>query len=160
LTGFYSAYAAVFTAIKTALVYVPAVAPHNGDPGSPAQGVESVGTVLLDEQFTPGALPVAIINAEPSPVGQATMGSLLEVRVRGSIVLVLRDYAPANWFTDVITVMGAVADAILADRSLGGSCFDCYLTGFSPGEIKFNQVKDKLFYGGVVRFEAAVNYAP
>jgi len=65
LTGFYSGYAAVFNAIKTALVYVPAVAPHNGDPGSPALGVASVGTVLLGEQFTPGALPAAIINAEP-----------------------------------------------------------------------------------------------
>jgi len=137
-----------------ALVYVPA-----GE-GTPAQGVASIKTVLLGEQFTPGALPVAIINAEPSPVGQAAMGTLLEVRVRGSVILVLRDYTPADWFADVITVMGDVADAILADRSLGGSCFDCSLTGFSPGEIKFNQVKDKLFYGGVVRFEAVVNYQP
>ena len=88
------------------------------------------------------------------------MGTLLEVKVRGSVVLVLREYEPKDWFADVITVMGAVADAILADRSLGGSCFDCSLTGFSPGEIKFNQVKDKLFYGGVVRFEAVVNYQP
>lgn len=152
--GFYSAYAAVFTAVKTALVYVPA----EGE--TPASGVASIGTVLLGEQFTPGALPVAIINAEPSPVGQAAMRDLLEVKVRGSVVLVLREYAPEDWFVDVISVMGDVADAILADRGLGGVCFDCYLTGFSPGELKFAAVKDKLFYGGVVRFEAVVHYEP
>ncbi len=132
--------------------------PADGE--TPAQGVESIKTVLLGEQFTPGALPVAIINAEPAPVGQAAMGDFLEVKVRGSVVLVLREYAPADWFDDIISVMGDVADAILADRSLGGACFDCYLTGFSPGEIKFSAIKDKLFYGGVVRFEAVVHYEP
>jgi hypothetical protein len=152
--GFYSVYKDVFDAVKTALVYVPA----EGE--IPAQGVASIGTVLLGEQFTPGALPLAIINAEPSPVGQASMGEFLQVRVRGSVVLVLREYAPTDWFADVISVMGDVADAILADRSLGTKCFDCYLTEFSPGELKFSAVKDKLFYGGVVRFEAVVQYEP
>jgi hypothetical protein len=154
LTGFYSAYKAVFDAVKTALVYVPA----EGE--TPAQGVESIETVVLGEQFSVGGLPKAVINAEPSPVGQASMGDLLEVKVRGSVVLVIREYAPKDWFGDVISVMGDVADALLADGSLGGAAFDCYLTGFSPGEIRFSEVKDKLFYGGVVRFEAVVHYEP
>ena len=58
MTGFYTSYKAVFDAIKTALVYVAAVGEV------PAHGVESIGSVVLGEQFTHGNLPKAIINAE------------------------------------------------------------------------------------------------
>ena len=155
--GFYASYKAVFDAIKSALVYVPAVPAEGEDPGSPAQGVESIKTVILGERFTVGGLPKAIINAEPAPIGQATMGELLEAKVRGSIVLVILEYEPKDWFDDIISVMGDVVDALLADRTLGGAVFDCSPTGFAPGEVKF---KEKVFYGGVVRWEAIVHYEP
>ena len=105
-------------------------------------------------------MPKAIINADPSPVSQAAMGELLEVKVRGSVILVIREYAPEDWFTDVISIMGDAVDAILADRTLGGTAFDCYPTVFALGEIRFTEVEDKLFYGGIVRFEAVVHYEP
>jgi len=138
--GFYASYKAVFDAVKAAVLTK-----------------KTVKTVILGEQFSVGSLPQAIINAEPSPVGQATMGSLLEVRVRGSVVLMVQDYNPRDWFEDVIRVMGDVADAILEDRKLGGHVFDCSVTGFGPGEIKF---ENKVYYGGIVRWEAILNYAP
>jgi len=155
--GFYSAYKAVFDAVKAALVYVAAVPPVGEDLGSPAQGVESIKTVILGERFTVGGLPKAIINAELAPLGQASMGELTETKVRGSIVLVILEYEPKDWFTDIIAVMGDCVDAILEDRSLGGVVFDCSPTAFAPGEIKF---KEKVFYGGVVRWEAVMHYAP
>jgi len=155
--SFYASYKAVFDAIEAALVYVAAVPPEGEDPGSPASGVESIKTVILGERFTVGGLPKAILNAEPAPIDQATMGELLEAKVRGSIVLVILEYEPEDWFTDIIAVMGDVVDAILADRTLGGVAFDCRPTGFAPGEIKF---KEKVFFGGVVRWEAIVHYAP
>ena len=151
MTGFYDSYKAVFDAIKTALEYVPA------EDEVPAQGVESIGTVVLGEQFTHGNLPKAIINADAAPIGQASMGDFLEARVRGSIILVIREYEPEDWFKDIISVMGDVVDALLADRTLGGTCFDSTPTGFSPGEIKF---KEKVYYGGVVRWEAIAHYEP
>ena len=154
MTGFYASYKAVFDAIKTALEYVPA---EGEVPEVPAQGVESIGTVVLGEQFSHGGLPKAIINAEAAPISQASMGDFLEARVRGSIILVIREYEPKDWFTDVISVMGDVVDALLADRSLGGACFDSTPTGFSPGEVKF---KEKVYFGGVVRWEAIMHYAP
>jgi len=120
--GYYASYKAVFDAIKAAI-----------------ETKESIKTVILGERFTVGALPKAIINAEPSPIGQAAMGEFTETRVRGSIVL----------------VMGDCVDAILEDRSLGGVVFDCIPTGFAPGEIRF---KEKTFYGGVVRWEAILHY--
>jgi hypothetical protein len=138
--GFYDSYKAVFDAVKAAI-----------------ETKGTIKTVVLGEQFTLGALPKAIINAEPSRIGQATMGELLEVKVGFSVVLVILEYEPKNWFTDIISVMGDAVDAILADRTLADSAFDCIPTGFAPGEIKFN---DKLFYGGVVRLEAVVHYAP
>ncbi len=138
--GFYEAYKAVFDAVKAAV-----------------DTKTSIKTVILGEQFALGALPKAIINAEPSPIGQAAMGELLGVRVRGTVLLVILDYEPEDWFAEVITVMGDVVDAILADRSLGGAAFDCCPVGFAPGEIKF---QDKTLYGGVVRWEAMVNYEP
>ena len=149
--GFYNDYKAVFDAVKAALVFVPA----EGE--TPASGVESLETVVLGEQFTYGNLPKAIINAEPAPVEPLEMGDTLRVKVNFSVVLVILEYEPADWFEDIIDVMGDVVDAVLADRTLGGAAEDCTLTGFAPGEVKF---RDKLFYGGVVRFRAEVWHAP
>ena len=149
--GFSADYKAVFDAIKAALVYVPA----EGE--TPASGVESLKTVVLGEQFTYGGLPKAIINAEPALVEPLEMGETLRVKVNFSVVLVILEYEPVDWFSDIIDVMGDVVDAVLADRTLGGAAQDCVLTGFAPGQVKF---KDKLFYGGVVRFRAEVWHAP
>ena len=69
---------------------------------------DSVKTVILGERFTVGNLPKAIINAEPSPIGQATMGELTQTKVRGSIILIILEYEPKDWFKDIISVMGDV----------------------------------------------------
>ena len=138
--GYYSSYKAVFDAVKAAV-----------------EAKESIKTVILGERFTVGDLPKAIINAEPAPIGQAAMGEFTETRVRGSIVLVILEYEPEDWFTEIIAVMGDCVDAILDDRTLGGVVFDCSPTGFAPGEVKF---KEKTFYGGIVRWEATMHYEP
>ena len=113
--------------------------------------------MILGEQFTLGDLPKAIINAEPAPIGPAEMGDMLDVKANFSVVLVILEYEPKDWFTDIISVMGDVVDAVLADRTLAGTVKDVTPTGFAPGEIRF---QDKLFYGGVVRFRGEVWYAP
>ena len=58
--------------------------------------------------------------------------------------------------------MGAVVDAILADRKLGGAAKDCVTTEFAPGEIKFKDAagKDRLLYGGDIFFEARLWFRP
>jgi hypothetical protein len=169
MTGFNAAYGAVFTAVKAKLTYVPAIPysaaipAHDGIPevpevlAVPASGVASLKTVVLGEQFTLGDLPKAIINAEESPINQAALGSSLSVKVNFSVICVIRDYAPKDWFIDIIPVMADVVDAILADRSLSGSVMDVTPTGFYPGDLKFD---DKLFFGGVVRFSAELLFTP
>ena len=164
--GFYTDYKAIFDAVKTALVYVPAVlevpaVPAHDDvpqapavPGVPARGVVSIKTVLVGEQYSYGNLPKAIISAEPSQINPMSMGKMLNVSVVFSVILVIREYEPKDWFEEIIKPMGDVVDAILADRTLGRKVKDCYPIGFAPGEIKFE--KDKVLYGGIVRFQAVL----
>jgi hypothetical protein len=158
--GFYTDYKAVFDAVKTLLVYVPAVEAvpaHNEEPeipAVPASGVASIKSVLVGEQFSYGLLPKAIISAEPAPIEPLHMGRMLNVSVVFSVILVIREYEPKDWFEDVIKPMGDVVDAILANPTLGGKVKDCYPIGFAPGEIKFE--KDKVLFGGIVRFKAVL----
>jgi hypothetical protein len=158
--GFYSDYKAVFDAVKDVLVYVPAVpeVPAHDEvpliPGTPAHGVASIKTVIVGEQFSYGALPKAIINAEPSLIAPAEMGGMLDVSVFFSVILAVREYEPKDWFEEVIKVMGDVVDAILVNRTLGGKVKDVYPVGFAPGEIKFQ--RDQLLFGGIVRFQAVL----
>ncbi len=134
LMGFYTSYKEVFDAVKAAI-----------------ETKSSIKSVLLGEQFSYGQLPKAVVNALPSPISQGTLGELLEVKVNFSVILIINEYAPKNWFQDIITVMADVVDAVLADRTLGGKVVDVIPTSFAPGEIKF---ENKLFYGGEIRFEA------
>ena len=167
---FYISYKAVFDAIKAVLVYVPAVPEvpavpaHDGIPEVPAvpgvsaHGVASIKTVIVGEQFSYGLLPKAIINAEPAPIAPVNMGGLLNVSVFFSVVLVIQEYEPKDWFVDVIAPMGDVVDAILADRKLGGKVKDIVPVGFAPGEIKF--ADNKVLFGGIVRFQAVLWFSP
>jgi hypothetical protein len=151
MSKFYDSYKAVFEAVKSVLVYVPA----QGE--TPAKGVEALKSVVLGEQFTYGDLPKAVINAEPSPIAPGEMGNLLDVSLSFSVILMIQEYEPSDWFEDIISVMGDVVDAILADRTLGGKLKDCFPVAFAPGEIKF---QDKLLFGGVVRFKGVLWFEP
>ena len=138
--GFYITYKDVFDAVKGAV-----------------EKKNSIKSVLMGEQFSYDSLPKAVINAMPSGISQAALGEVLEVKVNFSVVLVINEYEPKDWFADVITVMGDVVDAILADRTLGGTVKECYPVGFAPGEVKF---QDKILYGGDILFKAELWYEP
>jgi len=73
------------------------------------------------------------------------------------VLLVIRSTVPSDWFKDIVSVMADVLDALLGDRTLNGAVKDVSPTRFEPGEIKMMQ---KLYYGGVVRFEAMLHYKP
>ena len=141
MAGFYAAYKPIFEAVQTQISTKP-----------------SVDTVVLGEKFSLGNYPKAVINAEPTEnVKPGVFGLALEVPVPFGVVLVVREYEPEDWFENVIKVMCDVVDAILSDRNLGGHVKDCVLTGFAPGEIKF---QDKLLYGGSLKFKAVLLYEP
>src|SRR3989337_416906 len=137
--GFYTSYKDVFDAVKAAI-----------------ETKSAIKSVLLGEQFTYGSLPKAVINALPSPISQGALGELLEVKVNFSVILLINENTPKDWFVDIIAVMADVVDAVLVDRTLGGKAADLIPTSFAPGEIKF---ENKLFYVGANRFQGVVYHA-
>ncbi len=138
LMGFYTAYKDVFDAVKGAV-----------------ETKSSIKSVLLGEQFSYDSLPKAVINALPAGLSQTVLGEVLEVKINFSLVLVINEYEPKDWFVDIISVMADVVEAVLADRTLDGKVADVVPTSFAPGEIKFDS---KLFYGGEIRFQAVIYY--
>lgn len=140
MTKYYDTYKAVFDRVKTIL-----------------ETVSSIKNTVLGEQFKVADLPMAIINPEPTDISQAVFGSMLENKIGFSVVLMIRETEPTNWFTDVVSPMGDVVDAILADRTLNLTVNDVIPTFFGPGEIR---TQGKLYYGGVLRFEALLFFTP
>ena len=140
MTKYYDSYKAVFDQVKTAL-----------------QAVTTIKTVVLGEQFKVQELPMAIISPDPTDIDQAAFGSILDNNIRISVVILIRETEPANWFTDIVPVMGDVLDKILADRTLSNTVRDAIPTMFSPGEIRTG---GKLYYGGVVRLRALMFFTP
>jgi len=151
--SFYTAYKAVFSAVKSVLDYVPAVP---GVPGVPASGVAK--TVFVGENFalTPET-PVILIDASSSSIAPLEIGSALDVTVRINLLVLVRESVPQDWFDGIINVMGDVVDAILTDRTLGGAVQDIYPTNFSTGSISY---RGKTFYGGQVTLEGVMFFEP
>jgi hypothetical protein len=121
------------------------------------QTLSSIKNVVLGENFKVGDLPMAVINPEPTDISQAVFGSMLENKISFSVVLMIRETEPTNWFTDIVSVMGDVVDKILTDRTLNGTVKDAIPTFFSPGEIRTG---NKLYFGGVIRFSALLFFTP
>ena len=138
--GFYERYKAVFDNVKSAI-----------------GGISAIKRTVLGERFKLTSLPLAIINPTTSRIEQLAIGSSLKALISFDVILVIRQTEPKDWFDDIISLMGSCVDAILADRRLGGACQDVYPTSFSPGEIRF---AEKIYYGGLISFEALLHYTP
>jgi len=138
--GFYEKYKAVFDQVKSIL-----------------EKVEDLKQVFLGESLKLIDLPVAIINPTETTISQAEIGDLLENEVTFDVVVVIRETEPEDVFAELVKPLGKVCDAILANRTLNNTVKDVRPTFFSPGEIRF---KNKLYYGGVVRFTAKLFYTP
>jgi hypothetical protein len=140
VTKYYDSYKALFDRVKTDL-----------------EAVSSIKRVVLGEQFKVTELPMAIINTEPTDITLAALGTMLENHVTFSVIVMIRETEPSDWFADIISPMGDVMDVIIADSTLNGTVKDVNPVFFSPGEIR---TEGKLYYGGVVRFEALLFFTP
>ena len=140
MTKYYDAYKTVFDRVKVDL-----------------ETVSSIKAVVLGEQFRLTELPLAVVNPEPTEISQAAFGGILDNKIGISIVLMIRETEPSDWFTDIITVMGDALDKILSDRTLNNTVRDVIPTVFGPGEIR---AQNKLFYGGVLKFQALMFFTP
>lgn len=138
--GYYQTFNNVFSQVKTTL-----------------QGVSNLKQVVLGEQFKLTDLPLAIINPSRSTFTQAEIGDSLENTLEFEVLVLIRETEPANWFTDIVSPMCSVVDAVLSDRTLNSKVKDCKPVSFEPGEIK---MANRLYYGGLIRFRALLYYTP
>jgi len=139
--GFYNDYSAVFNQIKTTL-----------------EGVTSLKHVVLGERFKIVNLPMAVVDAATTEISDAKIGGgVLELHIGFDVIVIIRETEPEDWFDDVITIMGDVVDALIADRTLNDTVKALYLTRFTPGEIRF---QNRIYYGGLLSFEALKLWTP
>lgn len=138
--GFYTSYKAVFDDVKTKL-----------------EAIDSIKRVVTEERFSVTDLPMAVVNMEETAISQAIIGTMLACNISFTVIVFVMETEPTDWFTDIITIMGDVVDKILSDRSLSGSVKDVTPTYFTPGEA---YVKERLYYGGAIRFQALMHFTP
>ena len=138
--GFYETYKAVFDQVKSVL-----------------ENLEDLKQVFLGESLKLINLPIAIINPSETTISQAEIGDMLENEITFDVIVVIRETEPEDVFEELVEPLGKICDAILADRTLNNTVKDVRPTFFSPGEIRF---RNKLYYGGVIRFTALLYYSP
>jgi hypothetical protein len=138
--GYYTVYKAIFDRIKTDI-----------------EAKTSIKQVVLGEPPVIKSLPLALINPDVTTITQATFGSRIENRLILEVILIIMETEPSEWFDQIISLMGDVIDAVLADRTLNGTVTDIIPLVFAPGEVKF---RNNIYYGGLVRFEALYFFAP
>jgi len=138
--GYYTVFKAVFDRVK-----------------ADVEAKTNIKQVVLGGPPVIRELPLAIINPDVTSFSQVAFGSTLENRLVFEVILIIRETEPADWFTEIITVMGDVMDAILADRSLSGTVTDTTPMIFAPGEVR---MANNIYFGGLLRFECLFFYSP
>lgn len=99
-------------------------------------------------------LPCVLITPTGSPARQllhASDSESIENSVNFNLDVIIRETEPENWLTDIDEVLLAVREAVMADRTLGGTVTDVMVSLYSPGEFTF---ESKLYYGGRIGFAA------
>jgi hypothetical protein len=138
--SFYTSYKAVFDDVKSKL-----------------EAISTIETVITEERFTVSDLPMCIVNMDETLITRGAIGSMIACEIGFSVIVFVMETEPEDWFEDIITIMGDVLDSILADNTLSSSVVDVWPTMFTPGEAF---VKDRLYFGGVIRFTALLHFTP
>lgn len=109
--GFYSDFNAVFARVKTDL-----------------EAISALKSVVLGERFRVTKLPMAIINVGDTFIAKAEMGTMLEVTLNFTVILIIRETEPTDWLSQIVTSMGAVLDASVAVPTLNNNVKDLWPT--------------------------------
>lgn len=100
--------------------------------------------------------PMAIIEP-PEETAYKETTDLFRLEGVFDVYIIIRETEPENWFTEISAITGAVIDAVMANRTLNKAVKDCWWIFHSPGQIT---IDNRLFYGGVVRFQETRFYPP
>jgi hypothetical protein len=112
--------------------------------------VESIKKVNVGEALRISELPMAIVLPRETRF-PAMITKQFQCRITFDVIIVIRETEPSNWFDDIVQPMGDVFDALLSSADL-----TLIPLLFSPGEIT---AQNKLYYGGLLRFEGIIYYS-
>jgi hypothetical protein len=138
--GFYTSYKAVFDDVKSKL-----------------EAVASVERVVMEERFTVSDLTMCIVNMDETLIERGAIGSMLACTINFTVIVLVMETEPTDWLKEIISPMGEVLDAIVADNNLSSSVVDVWPSMFTPGEA---YVKKRLYFGGVIGFQALMDFTP
>ena len=117
------------------------------------QGIPSIKTVLVGEAFRLGELPMAVITPRETLGERRSMNHLIKYTINFDVHIIIRETEPENWLSDILPILCEAHDALMGDDTLGGRAEIITPTLFSPGEITAG---NRLFYGGLIRFQAVI----
>mgnify|MGYP000035212137 FL=1 len=137
--GFYDLYNNVFIAVKNCL-----------------ENVSSIKQINLGEALRLQNLPLAVISPRETSLERGAFQHVLNVRISFDVVIIIRETEPSDWFDEIISVMCDAFDALMSDDTLNGAVKGLTPTLFAPGEIT---ALNRLYYGGLLRFEAFTVYS-
>lgn len=118
------------------------------------KGVASIKTVSVGGALRLEELPLALVTPRETSLTPAAMGTLSECRLTFDVLLFIRETEPGSLLDDIVPAMGDALDT-LNHNTLDGTVDDLYPILFAPGEITY---LNKLYYGGLIRFEAVFTY--
>lgn len=117
------------------------------------ESIPSLKRINIGEAARVSELPMAIVIPRETRIARTPLPHTLECRLTFDIIIVIRETEPESWLKNIIEPMGDVLEALLSDDTLSGAVKSLTPTLFSPGEIT---AQNKLYYGGLIRFEAAI----
>ena len=137
--GFYDTYKTVFINAKSSL-----------------EKVTELNNVVSGEKYRISKLPMAVIDPGVTPIKKGSIGGKLLLGLRFQVYVIVTATEPEDWMKDIVKPMGAVVDQILTDKTLSGAVLDVFPRGFVPRTLP---LKGKVYYGGVIEFEATLFYS-
>ena len=134
--GFYDSYKTVFINAKASL-----------------EKVTDLNNVVSGERYRIAKLPMAVIDPGVTPIKKGSVGGKLQLALRFQVYVIVTANEPEDWLEEIVKPMGAVVDQILSDKTLSGAVLDVFPRGFVPRTLP---LKGKVYYGGVIEFEATL----
>lgn len=119
------------------------------------ENISEIKSVSLGGAFRITSLPLTVVIPRETRISQATLSNTLKCELLFDIIIFIRETEPEDWFNEIISVMGKVFDHFISNRTLNNMVLDLIPQIFSPGEIT---ALNKLYYGGLIRFQAVFHF--
>ncbi len=125
-----------------------------------AATVTGINQVVNGEKWALTKPPTVVVNPKKittSGVDQDLGASTRTFVVQWELVVVVSTAEPNDWWGDVVTPLGALADAFIGYGTLGGKALGSELVDVEIGSVP---ISGAAYSGGVLRFESLATWTP